>query len=185
MRTLVIALFSATTLVFWTFAGFYFAVAYPVSPIGAIKATFFVPNFRSDHAWKKYKLALEYVQVKETISYVKDGGNPEKANEKGCTYLCLAAQFNRINIVKFLLHKKVNINSRDKKKKTPLMYASEMGHNEVVRVLIRGGADVNAKTPSGWTALEYAKFYGHYKLQSYLLNVGAKDYIRKTASNKE
>lgn len=48
-------------------------------------------------------------------------------------------------VVKQLLEKDVDLESKDKYSRTPLLYAAEQGHVAVVKQLIEKGADLESK----------------------------------------
>jgi ankyrin repeat protein len=83
----------------------------------------------------------------------------------GWTPLHFAAAFGHKEIVKLLVAKVADANTKVEHGFTPLHYASWYGHKEVVELLIgKGGADVNVKVLSGakqgYTPLDFA-FHNH------------------------
>ncbi len=58
----------------------------------------------------------------------------------GDTALVLASITGHLEVVKYLVSKGANVNTKDTSLKTPLEIAKEKGHLEVVRVLREAGA---------------------------------------------
>ena len=104
--------------------------------------------------------------------------NPNLVNSKdptggpglhGETPLHLAACYNRMNIVKFLLAKKADVNTRDDEGMTPLYVAALAGHKDVAELLLANGADVNSKGNDGETPLHAAARNGRSDMVKLLL----------------
>mgnify|MGYP000364283700 CR=1 FL=1 len=72
-----------------------------------------------------------------------------------------AAKSGRNDVVKALLEKKVDIESKDGDGWTPLHFAACQGHDDVVQTLLENQADVNAKADYGSTPLYFAAQNGH------------------------
>lgn len=72
------------------------------------------------------------------------------------TALHMAACYDRMDIAKFLLANKADVNARDGGGRTPLNGAALAGHNDVAELLLANGADVNAKGNDGETPLHAA-----------------------------
>ena len=70
--------------------------------------------------------------------------------------LNVAVMDGREEVVRELLKKGADVNTKGYKNITPLMFAAQYGHDNIVRILIDNGADVNAKDNEGMTALMYA-----------------------------
>ena len=101
--------------------------------------------------------------------------------ELGLTALHVAAQYGRLDMVRYLVKKGASFSARDNHGGTALHYAAE-GHLDVVRYLVENGADVHARdTIFGSTALHVAAFYGHLAVVKYLVGQGADAHAR--ASN--
>ena len=79
-----------------------------------------------------------------------------------------------LEIGKFLLQNKADVNSKDTYGNTPLNYASKFGQLEVVKFLLENGADVNAINEYKWTPLHIAARFGHPKIVEILLSNGAR-----------
>ena len=70
--------------------------------------------------------------------------------------ICIAARYNNLEIVDFLIKNNANVDAKDYQDKTPLMLASEFNYNEIVDLLLKNKADVNAKAKNGFTPLIFA-----------------------------
>jgi ankyrin repeat protein len=100
----------------------------------------------------------------------------------GTTALMVASYQGHTDIVKLLLEKGVDVNSKATENNiTALFPASQNGHTEVVKLLLGKGADVNAKaTSDGATALWMASQNGHTEVVKLLLERGANVNVKKT-----
>ena len=82
-------------------------------------------------------------------------------NEFGKTPLMTAAQFNKLDAVKWLLANGVAVNARTDAeglghgRRTPLMYAAASGSMEVIRTLLEAGADPYLADTTGQSAIDY------------------------------
>ena len=77
------------------------------------------------------------------------------------TALVAASQNGHLDVVKFLLSKKADVNATDKNGATALILASGNGHAEIVSLLLGKGAKMNAQNADGGTALMSAAGNGH------------------------
>jgi uncharacterized protein len=93
----------------------------------------------------------------------------------GLTPLAIASYFNKTDIVRLLLSKKVNPNvvSRNEQLTYPLHIAAANNHEEIGKMLIEADADVNAIQATGDTALHFAAQHGNIDLIVALLEFGA------------
>jgi len=89
------------------------------------------------------------------------------------TTIVEASKHGHIDVVKTLLEKGVDINTKDEYGYTALSYAALKGHAEVVDLLIEYGADTNARNHWGGTALVQAVFFGHVDIAKILIDNGA------------
>jgi len=89
------------------------------------------------------------------------------------TTIVEASKNGHIDIVKTLIEKGVDINTKDDYGYTSLSYAALKGHSEVVDLLIEYGADINARNHWGGTALVQAVFFGHIDIAKILIDNGA------------
>lgn len=94
---------------------------------------------------------------------------------EGATLLHIAASRNRIDVVKLLIERGADVNTKGGWwVVTPLHWAADNGHTEIVRLLIEHGADVNARTEEhGYTPLHWAAGGGHRETVEVLITAGA------------
>ncbi|KAL1895475.1 hypothetical protein Sste5346_005283 [Sporothrix stenoceras] len=83
------------------------------------------------------------------------------ADNYGQTPLWRAATFGYKAIVKLLLEKGADIDSKDNCGQTPLSWVAERGREAVVKLLLENGADADLKDRSGRTPLWYAAQNGY------------------------
>lgn len=103
---------------------------------------------------------------------------PSVVNEwsaHGFSPLAMATYFNKTDIVRLLLSKKVNPNiaSRNEQQAYPLHIAAANNHEEIGKMLLEADADVNAVQLTGETALHFAAQHGNIDLIVALLEFGA------------
>jgi len=91
----------------------------------------------------------------------------------GKTALIYAAEFQKPEMVKFLLNYGAYPDAQDKHGMTPLMYAARKGNPEIVKYLILIGSDVNIRAEDGRTALIFAAQEGKSDIVKALLAAGA------------
>ena len=75
----------------------------------------------------------------------------------GWTALHYATRYNRIDVVKLLLHEGADVNKQNDYKNTPLHLAARDNYTEVARLLIQNGADVNIRNYLNNTPLDNAR----------------------------
>lgn len=100
--------------------------------------------------------------------------------------LMMASRDNRLPIVKELIKKRADVNTRGtnhlgKVWYTPLMEAVSQGHLPVVKELIKNGADVNVQTEDGTAALMIPSTSAKKGIIVALLNAGADQNMRNAA----
>jgi ankyrin repeat protein len=94
----------------------------------------------------------------------------------------LAAEKGHEAVVKQLLAKGADVESKDRFDQTPLLWAAGKGHEAVVEQLLEKGADMESKdTRCGHTPLLWAAREGHEAVVKLLLEKGA-DMESKTQS---
>lgn len=169
-------------------------------PIG--RATFIVDSLRrrgdekaealfAAHEVSKYlirrRLLAAYVSQYEIRNFEP---NPDSAltfmftrsrmGEKGdLEGLTTAVMNGRVDQVRALLNKGVDVNARIMGDETPLMYAARGGHLKMAKLLVDHGADVNLQTKQGRTALKAALSRawlegGHAEVARFLKEKGAR-----------
>ncbi|EAY09180.1 ankyrin repeat protein, putative [Trichomonas vaginalis G3] len=87
--------------------------------------------------------------------------------------ICVAAQLNNVEFVKFLLEKGVSVNTKGEMGMTPLHYAAIYHCTEVARVLIENGAEIDAKDDKDWTPLHLASEKNNFETMKILIEKGA------------
>ena len=92
---------------------------------------------------------------------------------EGCTPLWTAAASGRLDVVKLLIERNADVDSRTLTGSTPLRVAAHEGHLDVVRCLVESGADVNARNDCESTPLMAACYFGHLSVVTYLIDKGA------------
>ena len=76
----------------------------------------------------------------------------ENVNKSGETALYLAAKYNHVAVLTYLIHLNANINHQDRMGKTPLWEASFRGHLETVKLLLFFGADAQIEANEAITS---------------------------------
>ncbi|MCB1157178.1 MAG: ankyrin repeat domain-containing protein [Leptospiraceae bacterium] len=74
------------------------------------------------------------------IQALKDGANPDTANEYGNTVLMWSAFEGYTDIVKKLIESGASVNQKDVYKKTALMFAKDKNRVEIIQLLKQAGA---------------------------------------------
>ena len=91
------------------------------------------------------------------------------------TDLMVGSFFGHEAVVRLLLEKGANVDSKDSKYgRTPLLWAAKNGHEAVVKLLLEKGANVDSKDSEyGWTPLFVAAENGYWAVVKLLLENGA------------
>ncbi|XP_046572152.1 ankyrin-1-like [Haliotis rubra] len=92
------------------------------------------------------------------------------ANKAGSTPLHLAAQYNQLDIAKYLIEERVNIGATDNESNTPLHVAASFEHADIIRLLMENGGKINVKNQKGQIPLHLAARMGHMQSLKYLLD---------------
>lgn len=141
---------------------------------------------------KKIRLLLEYgsnpnikITNESLLFYASESGNLEifelllrygaelKDESEYKIALMCAAMEKRIDILKLLVDRGVDLNIRSISGKTALMYAVEKGYLEIVKFLVDHGSDVSIRSMEGETALLFACRDHRYFIAKYLLDHNA------------
>ncbi|KAI1734173.1 ankyrin repeat-containing domain protein [Xylaria scruposa] len=110
------------------------------------------------------------------VSQMHEKAMPIKSaprQDGGRTALSWAAEDGNEAIVRILLDRGANTQSKDGYGRTPLSYASWAGHKAVAKMLLDKGADIESKDREGMTSLSYASWAGHKTVAKLLLDKGA------------
>jgi ankyrin repeat protein len=82
----------------------------------------------------------------------------------------LAARGNNVELARFLLGNRANVERRNPHGDTALMLAAMLGHKEIVGLILERKPEINH---AGWNALHYAAFSGKAEIAAMLLAAGA------------
>lgn len=94
----------------------------------------------------------------------------DSCDEDGCTLMHYACKLGWLEVVKSLVVKKGELNSKDIWGKTPLLIAAEFSHLIIVNYLNECcGLEMNGCDQDGWTILHYACEKGWLKLVKSLI----------------
>jgi len=96
-----------------------------------------------------------------------------KKDDNGECALFIACEYNRLEVVRYLLSKGADIDQTDESGISPLCIASAEGYNKIVKLLIQNGAKVNKADDEGTTPLYVASERGHIKVVKILIAKGA------------
>jgi uncharacterized protein len=103
-----------------------------------------------------------------------NGANLEaKVVDVGVTPLMIASLKGNVDAIKYLISKKVAINTADSGGATALHFASSQGNIEGIKLLIQSGADVNVSDKKGLTPLINAAMEGKTEALKFLIRAGA------------
>lgn len=98
--------------------------------------------------------------------------------QTGETALHAASRVGNLAMMKYLLEKGANINSRSKGGITPLHEAAARGDIATMQYLISNGANDKAATVKGWLPLHHSARFGHIQATNMLLQRGTPIYLR-------
>lgn len=103
-------------------------------------------------------------------SLAKAGADPTLCTipEYLSALLLEASKDGRVDIVKPLLDKKVEVNAQNREDNTALIFAAHNGHIDVVKLLLAGGADPKLVNKKGESAFSRAAAGGHTKITQLL-----------------
>jgi ankyrin repeat protein len=109
------------------------------------------------------------LEIVELLS--KHGAALDVVDCEGQSPLYIASSENHINIVKFLINQKVNLELNSGT--TPLIIACCYNNYEIVIELLNAGANINFRDEDGRTPLFYAKLRNNQELVDLLIDEGA------------
>ena len=90
-----------------------------------------------------------------------------------------------LEMAKYLVERKVDINAENKRGETPVSLAAEFGYCEVVKCLVERGANVNLRDKDGSTSLDLAEMHKHQEIVKYLKAHGAVSGKSLNGNNKQ
>ena len=135
--------------------------------------------------WKYHKLSMDntydnlYKAIRnDNLNDVKNainrGADVNLTNSDNFgSLLSLAVISNKIDIVKYLLANKADINQVDNSESTPFIIAAARGYLPILKVLYKNKADINVKCEYGRNALIWAAFgEGNVDVIAFLLKLG-------------
>lgn len=115
-----------------------------------------------------------YFGVDEAVQFLTGSDSPDPEDSYGRTPLSWAAESGREAVVKLLLDKGAELETKSNTGWTPLSWAAWSGHEAVVKLLLDTGmVDVNAKDEDSSTPLSWAACNGHEAVIGLLLSNGA------------
>lgn len=116
--------------------------------------------------------ALQSCKLDRAREYIRNGADPDDANDKGCTALMWAIKAKSPEIVRLLLEAGADVNKTCKRGSTALMWAAAEADPAVVQLLIDKGASIDAKNNAGETAVGWAvEWINNYGRAPEALNV--------------
>jgi hypothetical protein len=99
------------------------------------------------------------------------------------SFLHFAIEQNRLEMVSYLIKKKINVNSVTIRKFTPMHVAAQKGSEEFIEILANAGAKINEVSDVGCTPLHEAAAKGHKKVVLKLLALKADPNIKDSLYN--
>src|SRR5262249_10160332 len=104
----------------------------------------------------------------------RQGADLNKPNKKGFYPLHVAAKYNHVNVLLYLLTLGISIEQpiQDEWGETACHRASAFGALDAVKLLHQQGADLNKPNKKGFYPLHLAAQYNHINVLSHLLTLG-------------
>ena len=93
-------------------------------------------------------------------------------DDKGFTPLIVAAYYDQLEAVKFLVEQGADVNAQDSGGNTALMGVAFKNYIDVAHYLIDSGADINIKNPKGMKAVDFAIQFGNVDMAKLLESKG-------------
>ncbi|KAF8771011.1 Serine/threonine-protein phosphatase 6 like protein [Argiope bruennichi] len=109
------------------------------------------------------------LEIVKMLSELKRINIHDKAND-GLSLLHIAAQFGRLDIMKYLIEKGIDISSENDAGTKSIHFAARDGHKDIVQFLL--DLDPNGKhlTVDGYTPVHYAVLGGHTDILKFLID---------------
>ncbi|XP_048254580.1 putative ankyrin repeat protein RF_0381 [Haliotis rufescens] len=90
-----------------------------------------------------------------------------------------------LNMVRRILSEgQLDVNSRDRRERTPVMAAACAGHKDVVKLLINAGSNVSLVEDHGYNIFHIATCIGHLGMVKYILSQNILDINSRTKCNR-
>ncbi len=121
-------------------------------------------------------------RLADVKSLLKQGADPDEADDQGYTPLIIAAREGYNSIARALIEYKADINKPDRDGNTPLIWSVTNTHAPSIQTFLDAGADTDKLGMRG-TALMCAAGGGHGWIVRLLLDKGANPHIRDAAGN--
>ncbi len=128
------------------------------------------PNLRAPTG----ETAIMFAAMKGSLPVVEllyAGG--AEINHSGWTPLHYCAWEGHVDVCRFLIAKKADVDARAPNEATPLMIAARQGQQEIVRILLAAGANPNLESDRGMTATQFALKAGNTDIAELLRKAGA------------
>ncbi|MDN4163987.1 ankyrin repeat domain-containing protein [Cytophagales bacterium LB-30] len=104
-------------------------------------------------------------------------------DDRGFPLLVLAAYYNQLGVVEWLIENGADPNATDKMGNTALMGTCFKGFTKLAELLIEKGTHINHRNAEGATALIYAATFGQTAIAQLLLAKGADASLTDHAGN--
>lgn len=117
--------------------------------------------------------------LKKVKELVNKGVNVNTEDHFGSNSLFLASVYGHIEVVKFLIESKANLDSQHPVTGLTALLGSVMrGRHEIVLTLLKNGADIRVRDFSGNSVILIASAYGRLELLELLIEYGADIYSK-------
>lgn len=120
-------------------------------------------------------------EMKELLNLYPSIVNAEDSNDWSA--LAVAVDESNMDLIKFLVKKRADVNQTDRHGDAILLIAAQKGHSEIIQSLLKAKAKVNHAVHNRRSALHIAAFEGNISAAKVLLNAKADPEI--TAHNEE
>merc|ERR1711907_907595 len=130
------------------------------------------PRGRQRVSNRELWLAAEAGALAACLGAVQSGaevqsGDGEKA---GFTALHLAAAYNHVDVMDYLMRAGASCHYKGQSGMTPLHIAAEKGHDAAVKSLLDADADLHSRGPRGWSPVQLACAHGHITVAKRLVD---------------
>jgi len=103
-------------------------------------------------------------EIQSIKSNVESGFDINSKDEFGKTLLMYSCYYGHIEIVEYLILKKVEINIQDNENWSALFYSVSKNRVDITAILLKNGADTTLKDIDGKTAFDYAVSKNNQKI---------------------